>query len=80
MPSTVGACWAAARSSSSVTRSARVAVGLARGEVLGEAYEGGEGFPAFADGSGAGRGLVGPAFAGEDGSHLGGQVDGVVEE
>lgn len=54
--------------------------GFGAGEVFGEAYEGGEGFPAFADGSGAVRGLAGPAFAGEDGSDLGGQVDGVVEE
>lgn len=36
--------------------------GFGAGEVLGEAYEGGEGFPAFTDGSGAVRGwLVQPS-------------------
>ncbi|GAA3219480.1 hypothetical protein GCM10020256_24530 [Streptomyces thermocoprophilus] len=54
--------------------------GSGGGEVLGEVHEGGEGFPSFSHGAGAGRGLWGPALAGEDGTYLGGQVDGIVEQ
>ena len=57
-PSTVGACWAAARSSSSATRSRRVAARVLGGEVVGQADERGQGLPAVAGGAPGGRRLL----------------------
>lgn len=54
--------------------------GLRGGEVLREADQRGQRLPAFSDGPGVGRWLRGPTLPRQDGTYLGGQVDGVLQE
>lgn len=75
----VGACCAAARSSSSATRSERVAL-PGPGEVLGQAHQRGQRLPAVPDRPGPGRGLRPPPLGAEHRPHLGRQIHRVVEQ